>query len=363
MHLKMRRLTAVALLILLMLSGSSAQSPTDTLTIGYTQAAPFIIMEEEEQMKGLSVWLWERIAEDLQIPYEFKLMNFDEMLEALKAGNIDGSINPLTITSERSKYMDFTHSFFVSNSTAAIRKTSSIQKFVNYARSLFSINFLSGLLILVIIIGLFGLAAWWFERKHNETQFRKGLKGIWDGLWWSAVTMTTVGYGDKSPKSTGGKVIALIWMFTALLFISGFTASIASTLTVNQLKWSPQGINDFKNETVGCVNASGTLDYLDTHFFSDVQKYVGLADGLTALTNQEIEAFLYDEPIMRYRIANDPIYQALEILPVKFDLQFYAFAFSKERYEVKELVSQKILEYTENIEWRLILAEYDLSQL
>lgn len=359
----MRRLTALFPLYFLFLTLASTQTNTDTLTIGYTRAAPFIILEEEGQMKGLSVWLWEKIADDLEIPYKFKLMSFNEMLESLKEGSIDGSINPLTITSERSKYMDFTHSFFVSNSTVAIRKTSSFQKFINYTRSLFSLNFLSGLFILVIIIGLFGIAAWSFERKYNETQFRKGLAGIWDGLWWSAVTMTTVGYGDKSPKSTGGKVIALIWMFTALLFISGFTASIASTLTVNQLKWSPQGINDFKDQSVGCIKASGTLDYLDTHFFSDVQRYDGLAEGLTALGGQEIDAFLYDEPIMKYRIANDVDYQALEVLPVKFDLQFYAFAFPKMRYKVKEQVSQKILEYTENIEWRLILAEYDLSQL
>ncbi len=359
----MRRLTALFPLYFLFLSWASTQTSPDTLTIGYTRASPFIIIEEGEPMKGLSVWLWEKIAEDLQIPYEYKLMNFNEMLDALKDGSIDGSINPLTITSERSKHMDFTHSFFVSNSTVAIRKTSSFQKLINYARSLFSLNFLSGLFILVIIIGLFGIAAWWFERKYNETQFRKGLAGIWDGLWWSAVTMTTVGYGDKSPKSTGGKVIALIWMFTALLFISGFTASIASTLTVNQLQWSPQGINDFKDQRVGCIKASGTLDYLNTHFFSDVQRYSGLAEGLSALGKQEIEAFLYDEPIMKYRITNDDAYKSLEVLSVKFDLQFYAFAFPKTRSEVKEKVAQKILEYTENIEWRLILAEYDLSQL
>lgn len=359
----MKSLITIITLCAVSLTAGSTQTNNDTLIIGYTSAAPFIILEEEGQMKGLSVWLWNRIAEDLQIPYQLKLMSFSDMLEALEAGNIDASINPLTITSERSKGMDFTHSFFASNSTVAIRKTSSFQKFINTVRSLLSLNFLSGLFILVIIIGLFGFAAWWFERQYNDTQFRKGLPGLWDGLWWSAVTMTTVGYGDKSPKSTGGKMIALIWMFTALLFISGFTASIASTLTVNQLQWSPQGINDFKDQTVGCVSASGTLDYLDTHFFSAVQRYPGLQEGLQGLVAQEIQAFLYDEPIMKYRIAQDPAFATLEILPVKFDLQFYAFAFAKDRFDIKEQVSQKILEYTENIEWRLILAEYNLSQL
>lgn len=47
----------------------------------------------------------------------------------------------------------------------------------------------------------------YFERDVNE-QFQ-----AWsDGLWWSLVTITTVGYGDKFPVTTGGRVIALLTM-------------------------------------------------------------------------------------------------------------------------------------------------------
>ena len=74
------------------------------------------------------------------------------------------------------------------------------------------------------------------ERRHNHYQFVDlPVGGACWTLWWSAVTMTTVGYGDKAPKtSLGKKSIAIIWMFTAVI-ISGFTATIASTLTVNSL--------------------------------------------------------------------------------------------------------------------------------
>ena len=74
-------------------------------------------------------------------------------------------------------------------------------------------------------------------------------------------------------------------------------------------------------------------------------------------------AFLYDEPILKYRLANEATYASLETLPIKFDLQFYAFAFSDKHDALNKVVSQKILEYTEGIEWRLLLAEYDLSEL
>lgn len=358
----MRKLFILIHLQFLVLSFSMANAASDTLIIGYTKAAPFIVTDQNK-LEGLSIWLWKKIANDLEIPYEMKLMGFNDILSGLEAGTIDASINPLTITSERSKKMDFTHSFFASNSTVAVRPSSSFNKFIQFIRSFLSLNFLRAMLALMLIIALFGFATWWFERKHNESEFRKGWVGIWDGLWWSAVTMTTVGYGDKSPQSTGGKIIALIWMFTALMFISGFTASIASSLTINQLQWSSNGIGDFKEQKIGCVGASGTLDYLRTHFFNDIKLYDGLQEGLEGLLNKEVDAYLYDEPILKYRITHEAAFQQLEVLPIKFDLQFYAFAFAKDQEEVKDLVSQKILEYTESMEWRFILAEYDLSQL
>ena len=175
--------------------------------------------------------------------------------------------------------------------------------------------------------------------------------------------MTTVGYGDKTPKSSGGKLVALLWMFSGLLFISGFTASIASTLTVNQLNWNPTSINDFKKQKTGTIKSSATEGYLQTHFFNKIILYDGLTQGLEGLLNGEIAAFLYDEPILKYRLSKEPQFELLEILPVKFDLQFYAFAFSDGHDVTNKLVSQKILEYTESIEWRLILAEYDLTEL
>ena len=111
------------------------------------------------------------------------------------------------------------------------------------------------------------------------------------------------------------------------------------------------------------MSASGTLDYLKTHFFNDIKLYDGLQEGLQGLIDREVDAYLYDEPILKYRITHEAAFQQLEVLPIKFDLQFYAFAFAKEREEIKDLVSQKILEHTESMEWRFILAEYDLSQL
>ncbi len=341
---------------------SLAQSISDTLKVAYTNAPPFII-EDATTPKGINIWLWKQIAKDLELNYELQQMSFSEMLKALQEGTIDVCINPLTITSERSKKMDFTHSYYASNSTIAIYEASFFQKVSQFFGSIFNLKFLSGFLSLLLIIFFFGIIAWYFERKVNPQQFRPGWQGIWDGLWWSVVTMTTVGYGDKTPKSRGGKMIALLWMFSGLLFISGITASVASMLTVNKLKANHEGFSDFKDYAVGCIQNSSTNDFLEEQFFKDIHGYPNVTKGLNDLSEHKIDAFLYDEPILKYRINQDEAFEHLRILPIEFDLQLYAFALPKNRTALEEVISQKILEITESMKWRVILNEYNLSEL
>jgi len=339
-----------------------SQQSKDTLIVAYTPAAPFII-EKKDNIEGINIWLWEQIANDLNIVYELRPMGFSEMLEALQDGSVDVSINPLTITSERSKTMEFTHSFYASNSTIAITRISGIQQFIQFLSSFFSLNFLRGFLILLLFIGLFGAITWYFEKKRNPEQFRPGWKGLFDGVWWSVVTMTTVGYGDKTPKSRGGKMVALIWMFSGLLFISGLTASVASNLTVDKLSNSTTDFNEFKERHVGSIKNSSSTEFLKINFFSDVKLYNNVTDGLTDLKNKEIDAFMYDEPILKYRIKHNKAFKNLQVLPIKFDLQFYAFGLPKDKTALEQAISQKILEITEGHEWRVVLNEYNLIQI
>ena len=49
-----------------------------------------------------------------------------------------------------------------------------------------------------------------------------------DALWWALVTATTVGYGDISPVSAGGRLVAVFLMLTGIGFISTLTGTIAS---------------------------------------------------------------------------------------------------------------------------------------
>lgn len=53
---------------------------------------------------------------------------------------------------------------------------------------------------------------------------------IFDGLWWAASTITTVGYGDVVPASSEGRAIGLLLMFSGIALLAILTASIAALL-------------------------------------------------------------------------------------------------------------------------------------
>jgi voltage-gated potassium channel len=50
----------------------------------------------------------------------------------------------------------------------------------------------------------------------------------WDGIWWAICTVSTVGYGDLYPHTTGGRVIAILLMIVGIGFVAVLTAAIAS---------------------------------------------------------------------------------------------------------------------------------------
>jgi voltage-gated potassium channel Kch len=52
---------------------------------------------------------------------------------------------------------------------------------------------------------------------------------IWVGMWWALQTVTTVGYGDVTPKKLSGRIIAAFVMLEGIAFLTIVIAAITST--------------------------------------------------------------------------------------------------------------------------------------
>ena len=60
-----------------------------------------------------------------------------------------------------------------------------------------------------------------------------------DGLWWTVVTLTTVGYGDVSPVTMGGRVTAAVFMLAGIGVVSFITANIAAFFVESDQELDP----------------------------------------------------------------------------------------------------------------------------
>jgi voltage-gated potassium channel len=52
---------------------------------------------------------------------------------------------------------------------------------------------------------------------------------IWLGMWWALQTVTTVGYGDVTPKDVAGRLVGALVMLEGIAFLAIITAAITST--------------------------------------------------------------------------------------------------------------------------------------
>jgi voltage-gated potassium channel Kch len=59
---------------------------------------------------------------------------------------------------------------------------------------------------------------------------------IWVGMWWALQTVTTVGYGDVTPKEPVGRIIATFVMLQGIAFLAITTAAITSTFVARASK-------------------------------------------------------------------------------------------------------------------------------
>ena len=318
----------------LALTGNSLAETTESgmdantkLTIGTKDSPPFSIKRSDGTWEGLSIELWKAIAQDLDLDYEFKEMTLGELLDGVADNSLTASVAALTVTADREKRMDFSHPFYTTGLGIAINRGAG-GGWGDVINGVFSRGFIQVLLSLSALLLICGLLVWMFERQGNPEQFGgRPLKGIGSGFWWAAVTMTTVGYGDKAPKTLGGRLVGLVWMFVGIIVISSFTAAMTSSLTLSTLGSLISGPKDLYNVKVATVSLSTSEKYLNQQGIS-FQTVNDAEEGLKALAAGRVDAVVYDAPILQYLI-HKKYSDDLALLPGTFERQDYAIALSQ----------------------------------
>ena len=161
----------------------------------------------------------------------------------------------------------------------------------------FFINFLCFIFIWICI---FAHLIWYVEKTNNPTHFPPGyFDGIDDAIWWAAVTVTTVGYGDKVPISPSGRIISLIWMVCGLAMFSVLSGHMAGRFLELGNKEEVRVPPDLRDWRV-----CGYPTTFDQPWLQGVRVNRVLANSIAEcgemLRTGEVDGVLMDVPIMSY---------------------------------------------------------------
>ena len=288
-------------------AGSDAAPPLRVFT---KPIAPFVIIDEDGQARGFSIDLWEALARRLGRPYALEVVpDLNSLLKAVRNGEADVAIAAITITAQREREMDFSHPFFRSGLQIMVRNDDNagfLAQAWEVLRGLFdSRSFRLALWTLVGIILVAGNLIWLLERQRNEHFRRSWPRGLWDGTYWALVTISTVGYGDKVPRSEGGKVLASILIVVGYLAYAWFTASIAATLTVSHLKGVINGPEDLRGRLVATVAHSTSDEWLRRMPGVRVRAVPRIEQAYDLLASGTVDAVVYDFPALHHHVLQD----------------------------------------------------------
>jgi len=343
------------LLILLLPVTGNSQPFDKELIIGTKIAEPFAMKDKEGKWYGISIELWEKIAKELKIKYQWKELGLKPLLDGVTNSSLDAGIAAITITAERESKFDFSHSYYSTGLSIVTAKNLN-DGWRSVLKGIFSSQMLFILLALTVILFIIGTLTWLTEKKRNPENFNPNpIKGIPAGMWWAAVTMTTVGYGDMTPQTISGRVIALFWMFASLLMVSAVIASVASTLTLAQSKPLISGPKDLNKARIASIKNSSSDAYLE-HRQLEREYYPTVLDALTAITEGKSDAMVYDDPLLKY-LTEHHFKNKLIVIDKIFEPQQYGIALP-EGSPLREPINRVMLKIIHKEEWQRVLKSY-----
>ncbi|QAA82624.1 transporter substrate-binding domain-containing protein [Aequorivita sp. H23M31] len=296
----------------------------EKLKVGYAGSEPFVMHGEKEE--GIVIDIWKEIAFGLNRNYNFiEYKSVADGIKAIDKKELDILIGPITINSSRAALANFSQPFY--NTELAILAPVVETTFWDKIKPFLSTTFIYAVLGLLVILSIVGFLFWVIEgRKYPEDYGEGVVKGTASGVWLAVVTMTTVGYGDVAPRTTGGRFLLGSWMIISLILATSFVAGIATTFSqTSSDDKTITNLSKLEDKKVAVPNYKKIIDKV-----RDVQGTpipVGdVSEGYQMLMDKKVDALIYDEIPLQYVFADDKK-DDFVLSKKRIEPQYYGFLF------------------------------------
>jgi polar amino acid transport system substrate-binding protein len=347
-------LTALSLFCLIVSAFAEGPRETQSLRVAVYDVPPYGYVDSDGSISGVSVDLWRRVAEQLEWPFRLiPISDMESMISGLEQGRFDAAIGAITITPERAARVDFSYPAHRSGVAIALRKeTGPIFALTSYATA---VSELTPLILVTLIMLIFiGIAMWIVERRVQSAPqgSESSVVSLRDGLYWAIVTMTTVGYGDKTPKTTLGRGVAALWMLSSLVLVSLLSTTLVSRLTAERVgSQDLVASTDLREKKLAAVAHSSGAEYLD-ELHLQYAKYKDLTAALDSLVNGNSNAVVNSVGALQYYVSKR--YARVLEMPQGLLAPTYIAIALPAHSPIKRSIDRALISITNSPEWRTL---------
>jgi polar amino acid transport system substrate-binding protein len=283
-----------------------SQSPARTrrhenrlLRVAVAGSEPFVV-HKSAGLEGISVEIWQALATQTQWRYHLQLYeNVPKALDELASGRVDLVVGPVSITAQRAELARFSQPYFQS-SLSILSRTGAPTLWERLA-PFFSKPFFVAVTGLLSVLALVGALIWLAERRVPEAHFpHQAGRGIANGIWFAIVTMSTVGYGDLTPKTFLGRLVSGIWIVISVIAATSLVAGIASTLTLTGMRTTVISTAEQLSDKEVAVLMNSPGEVFAKRWGARLRGVESLQEGYTLLKQKSVDAFVFDRPQLLY---------------------------------------------------------------
>lgn len=336
----------------------AAEDPRDSpvenrLIVGVKASPPFAFQRADGSWTGISIELWERAANDLDLQYAYRETSLNGLLQGLASHDLDAAVGALSVTAERNLRVDFCHPHYTTGLGIATHAGSQ-GDVLQLVRRIVSRRLLITVSVMLAIVATCGLLFWRFEREVNQTLFGgKRRQGIGMGLWWSTILL--LGHKGVVPASTRGRFVAGAAMVASLLLLSVLTGVITSVLTVHQLDLGIDDPSDLRHARVVTVEPSTAADFLQRRRIG-YRAVDSVEQAVREVSEERADAVVYDRPLLQY-VAKNRFATTVQVLSIVFQTQEYSIALAPGS-RIRKPLNTSILEFRASDAWEDTLYRY-----
>jgi len=340
----------------LCLQAADAKAP---LRIGIHEKAPYALKNPDGTWTGIAPGLWKGISDATGLEIVFVELPYEDLVQQVANGKIDAAAGEIEVTPEAEKLVDFTQPFLTSSICIALSKVSWESAWKSVLKDFFNwtiAKYLTGIFLAMLTISIL---LWFAERHHGAGHFYGGITGIGSALWFAAVTMTTVGYGDKTPATIAGRIIAVFWMIFGVVLVSAFTATVTASMSSAQMVNSIESVSDFNHLSCGALRGSLSSEIL-RRMGVMTHEYESIPEAFDDLAAGKIEAVVGDhntlsfarsefarrKPPVHINIPSFRLREAFLAIPVR------------EGHENYKQINEAMLQFTMSEEWIELLQQW-----